>query len=306
MSDMTSYSSLELQQFFPDELKIIDVDSNEEEIIIHMHSVSKSCKCHRCGTLLTEHHGSHRRKVKDLPILGKRVTLDAQIFDYQCTSESCGSFAATETFDGFLSRNSRMTERLEDFVCMLALETSCESAARILNSVKAKISGDTVIRLLIRRYSAQPEPACGSAIGVDDFAYKKRHTYGTIIVDEKTHKQVAILDGRDGKELKEWLRKNKQVTTVTRDRASAYAKAVEEVLPGCMQVADRFHIHQNLMDAVNKVLGREIPATTAIIEKSDEKTEIKEKLSTSFEDEGKKKCHLLWITILILKRRNTI
>ena len=159
---------------------------------------------------------------------------------------------------------------------------------------------------MIRRYSAQPEPACGSAIGVDDFAYKKRHTYGTIIVDEKTHKPVAILDGRDGKELKEWLRKNKQVTTVTRDRASAYAKAVEEVLPGCMQVADRFHIHQNLMDAVNKVLGREIPATTAIIEKSDEKTEIKEKLSTSFEDEGKKKCHLLWITILILKRRNTI
>lgn len=253
-----------------------------------MHSVSKTCKCHKCGALLTEHHGSHRRKVKDLPILGKRTVLDLQIFDYQCTSESCGSFAATETFDGFLSRNSRMTERLEDFACMLALETSCESAARILNSIKVKISGDTIIRLLIRRYSAQPKPICGSTIGVDDFAFKKRHTYGTIIVDERTHKPVAILDGRDGKELKEWLKQNKHVTTVTRDRASAYAKAVEEVLPDCMQIADRFHIHQNLMDAVNKVLGREVPSTTAIMEESETKSINNMKLSTSIKDGGKK------------------
>ena len=59
-------------------------------------------------------------------------------------------------------------------------------------------------------------------------------------------------------------RKNKHVTTVTRDRASAYAKAVEEVLPDCTQIADRFHIHQNLMEAVNKVLNRTVPVTNAI------------------------------------------
>ena len=64
--------------------------------------------------------------------------------------------------------------------------------------------------------------------------------------------------------MKEWLKQNQHVTTVTRDRASAYAKAVEEVLPDCMQIADRFHLHQNLMDAVNKVLNREISATTAV------------------------------------------
>lgn len=51
---------------------------------------------------------------------------------------------------------------------------------------------------------------------------------------------------------------------MTRDRASAYAKAVEEILPVCMQIADRFHLHQNLMEAVNKILGREVPATNSI------------------------------------------
>jgi transposase len=235
---------------------------------------------------LKEHHGSHRRRVQDLPILGKNVMLDMQIFDYKCNSDACGEFAPTETFDGFLTYNSRMTDRLEDFACLLAVETSCEASARIMKSMNIKISGDTVIRLLLKRYSKQPVETCGSTIGVDDFALKKRHTYGTIIVDEETHNPVAVLDGRDGVTLKEWLRQNQHVTTVTRDRASAYAKAVEEILPDCMQIADRFHLHQNLMEAVNKILGREIPATNKI--PSDLTEENNDNTSASLPKAGKK------------------
>lgn len=279
-------TALDLQTFYPADLKITDVEETSQEIIIHMHSVSQDCKCYKCGSLLTKHHGSHHRNVQDLPILGKRVKLDAQIFDYECSNPTCDPSAVTETFDGFLTYNSRMTERLEDFICILAVETSCEACARILKSMNVKISGDTVIRLLTKRYMKQPNSICSSTIGIDDFAFKKRHTYGTIIVDEATHAPVAVLDGRDGETLKEWLKQNQHVTAVTRDRASAYAKAVEEILPDCMQIADRFHLHQNLMDAVNKVLNRIIPATTAIpcmldpIEDKD--------LSTSVLDGGKK------------------
>lgn len=284
-----SVTTLDVQSFYPQELKINGIDETDDEVIIHMHSVSKECTCHKCGAKLVKHHGSHHRDVQDLPILGKRTKLDLQIFDYECTSTSCKSFAATESFDGFLSYNSRMTNRLEDFMCSLALETSCEACARILKCMNVKISGDTIIRLLIKRYQAQPEPVCGSIIGIDDFAFKKRHTYGTIIVDEATHKPVAVLDGRDGKTLKEWLAKNKHVTTVTRDRASAYAKAVEEVLPDCMQIADRFHIHQNLMEAVNKVLNRTVPVTN-VIPPDDEisSMECDDELSTTSNVEGKK------------------
>lgn len=157
-----------------------------------------------------------------------------------------------------------MTGRLEDFICALALETSCECCARTLGMMNVRISGDTVIRLLLKRYSAQPLPKCGSTVGIDDFAFKKRETYGTVIVDGATHKPVAVLEGRDGDSLKEWLKQNKHVTTVARDRASAYAGAVREVLPDCMQIADRFHLHQNLMDAVHRALGREIPVTNAV------------------------------------------
>ena len=101
-------------------------------------------------------------------------------------------------------------------------------------------------------------------IGVDDFAYKKRHSYGTIIVNEKTHEPITLLDGRDGSALREWLKNNKNIKVVTRDRASAYAKVISEELPEAMQVADRFHLHQNLLEAIKKALNREIPATISI------------------------------------------
>lgn len=278
-------STLDLQSFYPPDLKILCVEDTDDKIIIHMHSTSTSCTCHRCGALLNQHHGSHHRTVQDLPILGKQVMLDMQIYDYKCSGDTCASFAPTETFDGFLSYNSRMTDRLEDFACMLAVETSCEASARIMKSMNIKISGDTIIRLLLKRYSKQPAEVCGSSIGIDDFAFKKRHAYGTIIVDETTHNTVAVLDGRDGTALKEWLKQNKHVTTVTRDRASAYAKAVEEILPDCMQIADRFHLHQNLMEAVNKILGREVPVTNGIPINSSENNA---NLSTSRIESGKK------------------
>ena len=64
--------------------------------------------------------------------------------------------------------------------------------------------------------------------------------------------------------MREWLKNNKNVKVVTRDRASAYAKVISEELPDAMQVADRFHLHQNLLETIKKALNQEIPATISI------------------------------------------
>jgi len=164
-----------------------------------------------------------------------------------------------------------MTGRLEDFLLALALNTSCEGASRVCELIGINISGDTLIRMIIRRAN-EMEPVKTDIIGVDDWAYKKGSTYGTIIVDGITHKPIDLLDGRDGKTLKEWLRKNQQVKIVTRDRASAYASAISEVLPDAMQIADRFHLHQNLLVAIKNVTAQEIPAKVKIMQNSKEKT----------------------------------
>lgn len=187
--------------------------------------------------------------------------------------------------NGFLSYYGRMTERCADFICTLALETSCEGCSRICKAMNLKVSGDIVIRLLTKRYTLQDAAKCGSVIGVDDFAFKKRHTYGTIIVDEATHMPVAILEGRDGSSFKEWLSHNKQVKTVTRDRASAYASAIQEILPDALQIADRFHLHQNLLEAIRNTVNAVVPVNIKIPTSPSEEPPLS---TESMEEEHKK------------------
>lgn len=59
--------------------------------------------------------------------------------------------------------------------------------------------------------------------------------------------------------LKEWLKSHKKVRLVARDRASAYASAINEVLPECIQVADRFHLLQNLLEYMKNIFKEEMP-----------------------------------------------
>ena len=59
--------------------------------------------------------------------------------------------------------------------------------------------------------------------------------------------------------LKEWLKNNKHIKTVTRDRASAYSYAIQAILPDAMQIADRFHLHQNLLEAIKNTINSVIP-----------------------------------------------
>ena len=258
-------NALALNNFYPKNfLEMTNVIDEPDKIIIHLKSITKECECPGCGRMLTEHHGTYTRKVQDLPILGKNVQLHVMIREYNCKCGECSVKTVTESFEGFLNPYDRMTQRCIDFVSMLALETSCEGAARICQSMNLKVSGDTIIRLLQRQYELQEKLTCSTIVGVDDFAFKKRHKYGTIIVDGQTHKTIAILEGRDGKTLKEWLRENKHVKVVTRDRASAYASAIEEVLPDAMQIADRFHLHQNLLEAVRNVLNSTLPVNIKI------------------------------------------
>lgn len=257
-------TSLDINKFFPEQLKITDISETKEKIIIELVSQTKQGICPCCGVVSEQHHGTYFRKVKDLPMMGKAVTLQIKAFEYNCEEPDCDVTSFAETIDGFLNHYSRKTERLADLICAIALETSCEGCSRICKAMNITISPDSVIRLLIRRYETQPEQVCSSTIGVDDFAFAKRKTYGTIIVDEETHKPVAVLEGRDKNTLKKWLEHNKHVKTVTRDRASAYASAIEETLPAAMQIADRFHLHQNLLEAVRGALNGNIPATVKI------------------------------------------
>ena len=257
-------SSIELQRFFPDDLIVTKVEDNDSSVDIYLKSQSRRCFCPKCYSELTEKRGTYTRTVQDLPILGKNTVLHVNAYEYRCTNVDCEVKSAAEDFSGFLDRYRRMTSRCLDFIITMALETSCEGASRVLGEMGIRTSGDTIIRILLREYEEGPKPVCGSIVGVDDFASRKRFKYCTVVVDESSHIPVAVLEGRDGQTLREWLKNNKHVRAVTRDRASAYAKVISEELPDAVQIADRFHLHDNLLVAIKKALNEQVPSEIKI------------------------------------------
>jgi transposase len=104
---------------------------------------------------------------------------------------------------------------------------------------------------------------------LDDFAFKKRYSYGTIMVDLDSHRVIDILDSREKEPVVEWLRDYPNLQVVSRDGSQIYASAITESHPEAIQISDRFHLLKNLSEAVEKYMLRlfparlEIPATTA-------------------------------------------
>jgi transposase len=181
-----------------------------------------------------------------------------------------------------------MTFRAADRLLEIVKETSGRKASFLSKAMLTPISASKALRLICKVPLPEKEETVYSHIGVDDWAFRKGTSYGTMLVNMDNGKVIDLLPGRDGLALKRWLSRHAGITLVNRDRAGAYTKAINETLPSTIQIADRFHLVKNFSDTVFEIIQSHYPAIVQTItstsskpkkeiKKKEEKAEIEEK-----------------------------
>ena len=256
------YSPLELHSLlFGDNHFIYNMTETEDRIDIYLKSRSHSCKCPDCGMESHKLHSTYKRVLQDMPIRLKKTYVHANIYKYDCVNPECSRKVFMEKLP-FAHPSQVRTDSLNTLILSIAMFLSNEGTSRVLSLLGITVSNDA-IQKLIDRIDFQDDPNV-EGVGIDDVAIRKGQKYATIVYDLKDHHMIALLEGRDSKSLKEWLKTHPKIRVVARDRASAYALAINEILPECVQVADRFHLMQNLLEKLKEIFYKEIPSTIFI------------------------------------------
>lgn len=250
--ETTGYSFLLDENHF-----VYDYQEDSEALHIFIKSRPHKCCCPVCGMESDQRHNTYKRTFQDTPIHCKQTFLHANVYKYDCLNPECSCKVFMEDLP-FAKASQIRTDALNTLILGVSMFLSNEGASKVLKLLGIQISNDTIQRLYDRiEFIDDPDV---EEIGVDDVAIRKGQTYATAIYDLKDHHLIALLDGRDGDTLKEWLRSHKRIRLVARDRASAYASAINEVLPECVQVADRFHLLQNLLEYLKEIFKEEMPS----------------------------------------------
>src|SRR2546421_2078230 len=102
-----------------------------------------------------------------------------------------------------------------------------------------------------------PAPEVGThRKALDDWAWKKGQTYGTILVDLELRKPIDLLADRKEETLTAWLLTHPEIAVISRDRGGEYAAAARKGAPQAQQIADKFHLLKNLRDGLKELMAR--------------------------------------------------
>ena len=238
----------------PDDIAIEAVYPTKTHLTVQVACRLQSAVCPLCQHSSERIHGSYGRRVADVPCGGRRVTLALTVRKFVCGSPDCPRKIFTERLPALVQSYARITNRLSELLQTLGFATCGELGERLAPKLGMCASGPTLLRRM--RAVCIPPPKCVRILGIDDWAWKKGQTYGTILVDLETRRPIELLPDRSTETVKAWLRTHPEVEIVSRDRGGEYAAAAKQGAPQAQQIADRFHLLKNLRERLKEVMDR--------------------------------------------------
>ncbi len=208
--------------------------------------------CPGCQQAASRVHSRYERSIADLPWARIRVRIRLKVRRFFCQNDICQKSVFCERIPEVANRYARQTIRLNHTIRHLGLTVGGEAGKKVAVDAGINISADTLLRRI--RSTPQPDPITPKVLGVDDWAKRKGQSYGTIMVDLERHWVIDLLPDRQAETLTVWLKQHPGVEIISRDRSNAYADGARQGAPDAIQIADRWHIHKNLTEAIERAL----------------------------------------------------
>ncbi len=235
-------------------VRLDTISATDQQINLELTTTQVEAPCPACGQPSQSIHSHYDRAVADLAWANTPVRISIHSRRFFCRNSACARVIFTERLPTLVAPSARRSYRLAVEQRQLALDQGGEAGARTATRQGIPVSSRTMLRLVKRTPLAlQPTPRL---LGVDDFAFRKGQTYGTILVDLERHQPVDLLPDRSAASLQAWLECHPGIAIITRDRGADYAEGARRGAPDAQQVADRFHLLQNLRDMVQRLLER--------------------------------------------------
>ncbi len=238
----------------PEGMVIGQVEITAAQLTVEVISTQPSARCPECGSPSDHVHCQYQRTVHDVPCGGRNVVLRLGVRKFACWTATCPRKVFAERLPDLVQPWARVSNRLLEELKALGLSASAEVSERLAPRLGMQVKAPTLLRYLRTIPSLSDEPV--RVLGMDDFAIRRGDCYGTILVNLESGKPLDLLPDRTAEAVLPWLKDHQEIEIVSRDRASAYADAVKRALPHAIQVADRYHLVQNLREHLQRFLDR--------------------------------------------------
>ncbi len=250
----------------PSFLHLVRLEVDEQSIITVVATTLPEALCPLCQCRSESVHSRYVRCVADLPWAGWAVRLELHVRRFFCQNKECVRQIFTERLPSVVAPYARRTMRLTGLFTLIGFALGGEAGKRLVDGMGLEISPDTLLRLVREQQESQvPTPR---VLGVDDFCFCRRRSYGAILIDLEKRVPIDLLPDREAETFKKWLLAHTGIEIISRDRGGAFAEGARWGAPKAQQIADRWHLLSNLSDAMQSFFLNKQPLLKSLAQKS--------------------------------------